>query len=253
MKSASQAFMQKLAAGWGVGSSPLPAMDAGLAKATSQGMQGSTPVGAVPGRAHAAAVKMDKTPKVPKPQPTNLNKLSADLTIRADGKDYTIADVIEGMKVETEHAATVDNDPRKMMGIALDHLDEDKDYYTKLKKMEAKEASMKDIEIKGFIDKCAELGVDPTVAIKYAATTNAPPVASKAPGLMNKIDRAWNKARWYIPGFVNERGNKSSLMGPVPTAKPTPKPTPIVPAPEPAGDFDGAVGRSMSQKSRVLK
>lgn len=157
--------MQKLAAGWVAPSSSLPAMDAGLAQSTSKGMQGSGAVGAVPGRPRAAAIKMDKAPKAPKVQP-KMDKES-------EGK-IPASELKKGIKVEKEHKDTVGNDPAKFKSIAKDHLEERPDYYTQLAKMEAKpvENTMKDAEIRGFIDKCAELGVDPTVAIQFTKKAN---------------------------------------------------------------------------------
>lgn len=57
----------------------------------------------------------------------------------AEGKpdsDFDPEQLMEGMKVEMEHSG----DPKKAREIAKDHLSEDKNYYKKLAKMEAKKA-----------------------------------------------------------------------------------------------------------------
>ena len=43
----------------------------------------------------------------------------------------------QGFEVEREHADSMDNCPISVIRIALDHLGEDVEYYTKLKKMES--------------------------------------------------------------------------------------------------------------------
>jgi SPP1 gp7 family putative phage head morphogenesis protein len=45
-------------------------------------------------------------------------------------------ELIEGVKVEHEHAATVEHDENKIIRIAIDHLHEKEDYYTRLREVE---------------------------------------------------------------------------------------------------------------------
>ena len=54
----------------------------------------------------------------------------------ADGIDFPMDEFHKGLKVETEHRKTVNEDPITIGRIALDHLDEDKEYYRKLAIME---------------------------------------------------------------------------------------------------------------------
>jgi len=58
-----------------------------------------------------------------------------------DWKKYDIEEILMGMEVESEHGTKgnwniTDDDPEKTMKIALAHLDELPDYYSRLKKME---------------------------------------------------------------------------------------------------------------------
>jgi len=55
------------------------------------------------------------------------------------GVDWRRVDIDEfrrGLEVEQEHSATVRGDIEKIANIALDHLDELPDYYTRLDRME---------------------------------------------------------------------------------------------------------------------
>jgi SPP1 gp7 family putative phage head morphogenesis protein len=54
----------------------------------------------------------------------------------AQKENIPFEDLKEGVKVETEHADTVDNNEDTIIGIALDHIKEDPKYYTKLKEVE---------------------------------------------------------------------------------------------------------------------
>ena len=77
-------------------------------------------------------------------------------------KKYNYLDLLEGAKVETEHKDTVNNNASVIVNIATDHLDEFKNYYRGLKKMEAKLSKESAAYYKqGFIDKCAEHGIYP--------------------------------------------------------------------------------------------
>lgn len=190
-------FINKMAGGWFAPSSPLPSIDASLKAAPSKGMTGSTPLGTGPGMPPPSATSKAVGDKAKPPESYALKMKKV-----GEGK-IPASELKKGIKVEKEHAGTVGNNPAKFKEIAKDHLDERPDYYTQLAKMEAKpvENTMKDAAIKGFMDKCAELGVDPTVAIKYAG------------GFWPAMDRWWNKARWRMPfGAIKEPGYRSSLM-----------------------------------------
>jgi len=212
-------FINKLAGGWFAPSSPLPAMDASLKAAPSKGMTGSTPPGTTPGMRPSATTSKGLGDRG-KPSESYALKMKK----AGEGK-ASASELKKGIKVEKEHVGTVGNSPAQFESIAKDHLEERPDYYTQLAKMEAKPVggTMKDAAIKGFMDKCAELGVDPTAAIKYAG------------GFWPRMDRWWwNTGRWRMPfGITNEGGKRSSLMWgkepvpakPVKPVKPTSAPT----------------------------
>jgi len=58
-------------------------------------------------------------------------------TAKEENLNVSRDQITQGIKTEMEHAETVNNDMGIIVGIALDHLREDPDYYTKLAEMES--------------------------------------------------------------------------------------------------------------------
>lgn len=54
-----------------------------------------------------------------------------------DSVPFDISDIVKGANVEIEHKNVVNFSPSKLVQIALDHLNEDPDYYRKLEKVES--------------------------------------------------------------------------------------------------------------------
>jgi len=77
---------------------------------------------------------------------------------------------------------------------------------------------MQDAYKQGFINKCAELGIDPALLIKTAQTTNMPP--STASSVWSKIKGFGRKAVDSV--ITNADG--SSVLTPKPPPPPPPKP-----------------------------
>lgn len=64
-------------------------------------------------------------------------QLSKKLGLDFSKEKFKLSDWIDGINHEIEHSETVHDSPGTIAKIALDHLKEDPDYYTKLKKVEA--------------------------------------------------------------------------------------------------------------------
>jgi hypothetical protein len=62
------------------------------------------------------------------------DEIPGGLADKKSPKDFDKEQLAKGMKVESEHTS----DPKIAREIAMDHLTEDKDYYTKLEKIEKK-------------------------------------------------------------------------------------------------------------------
>jgi len=73
-------------------------------------------------------------------------KLGEDLGIDWDKSKFTLKQLLQGMKVELEHKDVTQGDPKTTAKIALAHLKEDADYYTKLKQVESGDKVKKDFD-----------------------------------------------------------------------------------------------------------
>lgn len=65
------------------------------------------------------------------------------LADKAEIKNFDIHQLLKGMKVEMEHT----RNPNMAIEIAMDHLTEDPEYYTKLEKVEKAEESLSLLDI----------------------------------------------------------------------------------------------------------
>lgn len=90
------------------------------------------------GRASMTYVRDRRKNKPEKGSPGYVAKANPRLTIDWSKERFSREDLEIGVAVEHEHAKTVHGDEATMVGIALDHLREDPDYYRKLEKVEKK-------------------------------------------------------------------------------------------------------------------
>jgi len=122
------------------------------------------------------------------------------------GKEYDMEQVKMGIGVEMEHT----KDPRTALKIALDHLDESSDYYTKLKEVESEQKSRSAKEDGNMAEEEPKTPVvppeNPEDAKKQEPGTQEPvtPVAEPEEDKYVQLEKRMAKMEESIPEIVKE-------------------------------------------------